>query len=441
MNTNLHPTARLVRQRPQPAARAPDTSALRTLALSAGADDVGFVDIDRPEVDDQRPEILALLPGARTLIAFVVKMNRDDIRAVARSVANVEFHHAVDDVNDIARRIARALGELGFRAVNPAAGFPMEMDRFPGKTWVVSHKPIAVAAGLGAMGIHRNVIHPRFGNFVLLGTVVTDVPLSDQMQPLDFNPCLECKLCVAACPVGAISPDGRFDFSACYTHNYREFMGGFTDWVEQVAEAKSAEDYRQRVPDAESASIWQSLSFGASYKAAYCLAVCPAGEEVISPFLESRKDFVANVLRPLQAKVEPVYVVKGSDAEQHVLERFPHKRVRRVGNGLRVRSIDALIRGMPLSFQRGRAAGLAARYHFSFRGSESAEITVDIREQELVVRRGLHDAADLHVIADTDTWLGVLAKERGIFWALVTRRIRLRGPVRLLRQFGRCFGE
>jgi hypothetical protein len=28
-------------------------------------------------------------------------------------------------------------------------GFPMEMDRFPEKIWTVSHKPIAVAAGLG----------------------------------------------------------------------------------------------------------------------------------------------------------------------------------------------------------------------------------------------------------------------------------------------------
>jgi hypothetical protein len=36
----------------------------------------------------------------------------------------------------------------------------MEMDRFPGKIWVVSHKPVAVAAGLGHIGIHRNVIHP-----------------------------------------------------------------------------------------------------------------------------------------------------------------------------------------------------------------------------------------------------------------------------------------
>ena len=50
-------------------------------------------------------------------------------------------------------------------------GFPMEMDRFPGKIWVVSHKRVAVAAGLGRMGIHRNVIHPngpRKNNFPFL---------------------------------------------------------------------------------------------------------------------------------------------------------------------------------------------------------------------------------------------------------------------------------
>ena len=40
-----------------------------------------------------------------------------------------------------------ALEAKGVRAVNPAMGFPMEMDRFPGgKIWVVSHKPVAVAA-------------------------------------------------------------------------------------------------------------------------------------------------------------------------------------------------------------------------------------------------------------------------------------------------------
>src|SRR5258707_15485023 len=95
-----------------------------------------------------------------------------------------------------------------------------------------------------------------------------------------------------------------FNFSACYTHNYREFMSGFTDWVETVAESRDRLDYRRRVNDAESVSMWQSLGFGPNYKAAYCMAVCPAGEDVIGEYLNSKKEFTDEVVRPLQAKKE-----------------------------------------------------------------------------------------------------------------------------------------
>ncbi len=434
-----HPTVRLVRQRPHPEPAPLNREALRHLALAAGADDAGVVAVSRPEIASQRADILAVFPRAQTLVAFVVRMNRDSVRSPARSIANLEFHRAGDQTNDVAHAIVRRLNELGYSAVNPAVGFPMEMQRFPGKTFVLSHKPIALAAGLGVMGIHRNVIHPRFGNFVLLGTVVTDVPLDQDSAPLDFNPCLECKLCVAACPVGAISSDGAFDVSACFTHNYREFAGGFIDWVEQIASSRNAREYRARVIDGESASMWQSLSFGANYKAAYCLAVCPAGEDVIGPFLRSRAGFLADVVRPLQQKIEPVYVLPGSDAEQHVHRRFSHKEVRRVGSGVRVRSIAAFASGLPLRFQRGKARDVSLRVHFLFRGAEAAQLTVVIGQQSIAVTSGLSGDPDLQVEADANTWLAVLNGERSIVSGLLLRRIRVRGPLRLLQQFRRCF--
>ncbi len=331
------------------------------------------------------------------------------------------------------------LEAIGVRALNPAVGFPMEMDHFPGKTWVVAHKPVAVAAGLGQMGIHRNVIHPQFGNFVLLSTVVIDTEISDYSRPINFNPCLECKLCVAGCPTGAISSDGHFDFSACYTHNYREFMGGFGDWVEGVADSRNAADYRSRVGDNETASMWQSLSFGANYKAAYCMSVCPAGEDVIGPYLDDRKTHLAEVVRPLQNKQETVYVVPGSDAEQHVSRRFPHKRTKPVGRGLRATSIDTLVGGLPLLFQREQARGLSATYHFAFTGTESRQITVTIHDRELDIAEGHHGEPDLAITADARTWLRFLAKEAWLPWALLRGRIKLRGSPRLLLAFDRCF--
>ena len=133
---------------------------LRRLCLDAGADDVGFVEVGRPELADQHAEIVSLLPTTKALISFVLKMNRENIRTPARSIANVEFH-TTHEIDEVARRIVAALEAAGVRALNGgAAGFPMEADRWGAKMWTISHKPVAVAAGLGHMGIHRNVIQP-----------------------------------------------------------------------------------------------------------------------------------------------------------------------------------------------------------------------------------------------------------------------------------------
>jgi hypothetical protein len=245
---------------------------------------------------------------------------------------------------------------------------------------------------------------------------------------------------VAACPTGAISPDGHFNFAACYTHNYREFMGGFGEWVETVAASGSAAAYRQKVAGAETVSMWQSLSFGANYKAAYCLSVCPAGEDVIGPFLDDRKRFIDQTVKPLRDKSEIIYVAPGTDAEDHVARSFPNKRIKRVANGLpRQTSIRGFLRALPLVFQRGRSKGLNATYHFTFTGREEAEATIVIRDRTLRVTNGLAGEPDLHMVADSDTWLRFLRKEASLPWALLRRRIRIKGPPRLLVAFGRCF--
>src|SRR5947199_10867666 len=70
-----------------------DREWLRKVCLEAGADDVGFVEIDRPEIADQKPDIVWVLPKAKTLISFVVRMNQENTRTTDRSTANLELHH------------------------------------------------------------------------------------------------------------------------------------------------------------------------------------------------------------------------------------------------------------------------------------------------------------------------------------------------------------
>ncbi|WP_139251257.1 2Fe-2S iron-sulfur cluster-binding protein [Roseibium suaedae] len=445
MRLEDHPTVRRLRETGAEDSKASerrplDAEELRELALACGADDVGVVEIGRAELDPQRAEILRHYPWTRSLLSIVIKMAREPVRGTPRSVSNLEFHRAGHETNEVAARIVARLQDRGVRAVNPAMGFPMEMQQNPGNAiWIVSHKPVAVAAGLGRMGIHRNLIHPKFGNFVLLGTVLLDQEIGAVDEPIDFNPCLECNLCVAVCPVGAIKPDGEFNFQACFTHNYREFMGGFNDWVEQVADSRDAIDYRKRVNEPETASMWQSLTYGANYKSAYCMAVCPAGEDVIGPYLKDKASHRREILRPLQDRPETIYVVAGTDAEDVARRKWKNKIVKPVGNGMTPRTISGLLTFMPIVFQPEQSRGLNAVYHFTFTGAENRQATITVRDRKITIRDGLIGDADLRMTADSKTWLGFLAKEKNLFWALARRKIKISGNPKLLLAFGKCF--
>src|SRR5256885_13679539 len=115
MKLEDHPTVQRIRLKTVPSVPSTteslDAGWLKQLVLEAGADDVGFVEIGRPALDDQGEDILKAFPHTKTLISFVVRMNREAIRTPARSVSNLEFHHSGDEVHTIARRVVQALEE------------------------------------------------------------------------------------------------------------------------------------------------------------------------------------------------------------------------------------------------------------------------------------------------------------------------------------------
>ena len=57
----------------------------------------------------------------------------------------------------------------------------------------------------------------------------------------------------------------------------------------------------------------------------------------------------------------------------------------------------------------------------------------------LRVQSGPINKADLRVPADSRTYLWFLAQEANIVWAMLRRKIRAKGPMRLILAFGRCF--
>lgn len=93
---------------------------------------------------------------------------------------------------------------------------------------------------------------------------------------------------------------------------------------------------------------------GPQYKSAYCMAVCPAGEDVIGPYLRDRRGYLATHLRPLRNRTEPVYVQSGTKAER-VAARNPAKEVRYIDYKVGLASIDNVLRGLQHMFDGTRA--------------------------------------------------------------------------------------
>ena len=120
-------------------------------------------------------------------------------------------------------------------------------------------------------------------------------------------------------------------------------------------------------------------------------------------------------------------------------KRFPHKTIRPVRGSLHPKDVDGFLKYMSLQFQPGQAADLDATYHFRFTGSSTREATIIIRDQKLTVLDGHQGKSQLSIVADADTWIGFLRREKTLAWALLTLRIRLWGSPTWLLKFGKCF--
>jgi epoxyqueuosine reductase len=74
----------------------------------------------------------------------------------------------------------------------------------------------AARSGVGFYGKNTLLITRRHGSWVVLGTLVTDVAF-ESTPPLDLD-CGECRLCIDACPTGALDEPGTLDSARCLSY-------------------------------------------------------------------------------------------------------------------------------------------------------------------------------------------------------------------------------
>lgn len=119
-------------------------------------------------------------------------------------------------LDQTAFRLVRFIEERGRRALALPASQTVDWEKQRGH---VSHKSLAVAAGLGHIGRNGLVVHAEFGAQIRYASVLTDMEFPVAAQA--GTTCGECQKCMEVCPAAAIAETG-VDLKRCLD-KLREF--------------------------------------------------------------------------------------------------------------------------------------------------------------------------------------------------------------------------
>jgi len=154
----------------------------------------------RPEVSCHPEE---LLPGARTVISAALSYYAPGPEP-ARHEGRLPRYTWTDRYEDLRAKLDE-LGRLlggAYRVLVDANG---HVDREG-----------AARAGVGFYGKNTLLITRRHGSWVVLGTLVTEADV-EPSAPLALD-CGSCRLCVDACPTGALDEPGVLDATRCLSY-------------------------------------------------------------------------------------------------------------------------------------------------------------------------------------------------------------------------------
>lgn len=178
-----------------------------------------------------------LLPGARSMVlvadlyAAGAPDPPPDPGAPARG--RVARYARGRDYHDVLKRRLHTLADA-LRVAFPSESFRAFVDTAP-----VLEREHAARAGLGWIGKHTLLIHPRLGSYSVLGGLLTTMELAppEGQRPVSDH-CGTCTRCVDACPTGAITPYS-VDATRCVSYltiERREAIDpslheGMRDWI------------------------------------------------------------------------------------------------------------------------------------------------------------------------------------------------------------------
>ena len=191
-------------------------------------------------------DLAYVLPKASSAVSFAVPLDQKFIDPWFNK-QNYKDHlrnniQANVMASGISLELANYLNQKGYPSVPLTSNTAYRTDSKNGRfdeIPPISHRYLAVRAGVGFFGLSGNVLTKKDGAAIILGSVVTEAKLiATDLIPAEDSYCDDCRLCKAACASGFI--DGKekvtvtmggvdFSYSKKRHHSRCDYVcGGFT---------------------------------------------------------------------------------------------------------------------------------------------------------------------------------------------------------------------
>ncbi|MBU3915879.1 epoxyqueuosine reductase [bacterium] len=190
------------------------TFRIKDLTKRLGACSVGIVTPETLAGGPPTADLSYVMPKAKSAVVFAVPLDQKSIEpylkkedSTAYNLNNVRTNTLV---SGISMDVAKYLEMKGYSSIPQNANIDYRKDTKNGvldEIPPISHRYLAVRAGIGHFGFSGNLITQEHGAAVILGSLLTEAPLlpTDALDPKE-NYCDKCKLCVSACASGYMNP-------------------------------------------------------------------------------------------------------------------------------------------------------------------------------------------------------------------------------------------
>jgi epoxyqueuosine reductase len=174
---------------------------------------------------ERRADVRAVLPSTRSVIVLGTVYNVDrpySTEIPNQSTALVARYAWGEDYHDVIQRRMDAL--LAWMREHAGAAFEARayVDTGP-----VQERAYAHYAGLGWIGRNTCLINERLGSWLFLSEILCSLPLEPDRPALDQ--CGSCRICLDACPTGALVESHVLDSTRCVSYLTIEVRGAIPE--------------------------------------------------------------------------------------------------------------------------------------------------------------------------------------------------------------------